>query len=149
MSPTSNQHAIKAIAASKEMSNLAALPVEQYSPLFICGLVFGCMVQLSACSSHAGNCFEQHRDRVALMTGVLKSLGRTWAMANCTLARLKPVANEIFHPFKEASQAPPTSSHDSGVDMGGLPGDLNDLNWFDLFDGMQYQTATDGELMNF
>ncbi|EMC96897.1 hypothetical protein BAUCODRAFT_42445, partial [Baudoinia panamericana UAMH 10762] len=96
VTPTSTQHAIKATAASKEMSNLAALPVEHYSPFFICGLVFSCMVQLSACYAHSGNCFEQHQDRVALMTGVLRSLGRRWEIANCALARLRPVANEIF-----------------------------------------------------
>jgi hypothetical protein len=50
ISATSAQHTVKAVAASKELSNLAALPwcVTVHSPFFTCGLIFGCIVQVGS-----------------------------------------------------------------------------------------------------
>ncbi|RMY53876.1 hypothetical protein D0863_13811 [Hortaea werneckii] len=130
-SPTSAQHATKAIVASKELSDLAALPVSKYSPLFTCALVFGCIVQLSACSAHAHSCIFQHRDRVALMTGALKSLRRHWPVAGQALRKLNTIASGIFNPAqsKQSGTSSPTT-HDSGI---GMDATMGDLCWFDLF----------------
>lgn len=147
--PTSNQHSMKAVTASKEICNLAALPVEQSSPFFVCGLVFSCMVQLSTCRSHAGIILEQHRDRVALMTGVLRSLGRTWEIANCALARLRPVAGSIFQQERDMEELPPRQLQSHGIDEISLPDATNGLDWFNLFDSMQGQTFTDSEWMTY
>lgn len=71
--PTSTQHTIKAIAASKEISNLAAIPwpLELHTPFFVCALILACIVQLAAASLHRHQCgalcLSQHRDRVLLL----------------------------------------------------------------------------------
>lgn len=136
-SPTSAQHATKAIAASKEMSDLATLPVCGYSPFLACGLVFGCIVQLSACSAHSHSCLIQHRDRVALMTGALKSLSRSWPIAGHALQKLNAIAAGVFktgsmrHASGQSSfSSQPSPSHDSGVDIDAM---LKELCEFDLF----------------
>lgn len=130
------QHSAKALSASKDLANLASLPIEKYSPFFVCGLVFACVVQLSACCAYPKE-NQQYRDRVALIIGVLKSLSRTWAMSQHVSQQLKRAANEIFNPKPQVSAAPSSSSYDSGV------GDMNtftaDMPWFDFFynhDGM-------------
>lgn len=126
---TSAQHTVKAVAASKELSNLAALPwcVTVYSPFFTCGLILGCIVQLSACSSHARSCLQQHRDRVTLMIGALKTLGETWAVARNAVGHLMKVAKGIFCCSGEAT--PVNACDDVGDGMLDMP----ELTWFDLF----------------
>lgn len=132
ISPTSTQHthAIKATEASKQLSNLAALrlPVQNHTPFFICGLVLAAVVQLSACSAHSGNCLEQHRDRVTLIIGVLKSLSRTWAFSLVVLKQIKRVAAEVFNVKANALQQ--VATHNSGIDTSGL----DDNSWLDNLD---------------
>lgn len=134
VSATSTQHAAKAINASKALADLAALPMEKHSPFFICGLVFACVVNLSACSAYPKrSSTQQNRDRVALILGVLKSLSRTWIIAQYVSQQLKRAASEIFktRPELSAAAAPSNSSYDSGIDMSGFPADLS--SWLDLF----------------
>lgn len=142
VSPTSTQHAVKAMAASKDLANLAALPMEKHSPFFICGLVFACIVQLSACSAYPRNTTPQNRDRVALLIGVLKSFSRHWAIAQYVSGQLKRAANEIFFPKADAATVPTRSPYDSGVDLTTFP---SDLSWLDWIDGMptQFVPTTD------
>lgn len=104
--------------------------MEKHSPFFICGLVFACVVNLSACSAYPGRS-STHRDRVALILGVLKSLSRTWVIAHYVSQQLKRAASEIFKIRPELSAAPSNSSYDSGIDMSGFPSDLS--SWLDLF----------------
>lgn len=136
VSPTSTQHAVKAMTASKDLANLATLPIEKNSPFLICGLVFACIVQLSACSAYPRSTTQQNRDRVALLIGVLKSLSRNWAISQYVSTQLKRAANEIFNPRNDVCAAPSSSSYDSGVDLTTFP---TDMSWFDLFynEGMQ------------
>jgi Fungal specific transcription factor domain/Fungal Zn(2)-Cys(6) binuclear cluster domain len=135
VSPASTQHthAIKATEASKQLSNLAALrlPVQNHTPFFICGLVLGAVVQLSACSIHAGNCLEQHRDRVTLMIGVLKSLSQTWAFSLIVLREIKKVAAEVFNIREVNSNSlPPTITQGRVVNI-----NVEEENsWLDSFD---------------
>ncbi|KAF7191820.1 hypothetical protein HII31_06865 [Pseudocercospora fuligena] len=142
VSPTSTQHAAKALAASKDLANLASLPMDKYSPFFICGLVFACVVQLSACSAYPRGSTEQNRDRVALLIGLLKSLSRHWSIAKYVSQQLRRAANEIFNPRPEAvtSTHSSNSTYDSGIDVN-FP---SDISWFDMFyndgaQGMQVQ----------
>ncbi|CZT21372.1 related to C6 transcription factor [Ramularia collo-cygni] len=130
VSPVSNQHAAKSMAASKDLANLASLPIEKHSPFFICGLVFSCVVQLSACSAYPQSSTQQNRDRVALILGVLKSFGRTWTIAQYVSQQLKRAASEVFTPRPENSTTASGSSYDSGIDMTGFP---TDMSWFDFF----------------
>ncbi|GAB1731088.1 hypothetical protein NU195Hw_Modified_282t1 [Hortaea werneckii] len=135
--PTSAQHATKAIAASKDISDLATMQGSDNSPLLVCGLVFGCIVQLSACSAHGHSCLIQHRDRVALMTGELKSLGRSWPIAAHALQKLNAIATGVFKPAstersndESLSAANPLGLHDAGIDVDAM---LKELSGFDLF----------------
>ncbi|CAK4030921.1 related to C6 transcription factor [Lecanosticta acicola] len=142
VSPTSTQHAVKAMAASKDLANLAALPVERHSPFFICTLVFACVVQISACTAYPRDATQQNRDRVALIIGVLKSLSRNWAIAQFVSSQLKRAANEVFNPRDDASAASSGgSTYDSGIDLGNFP---SDMSWLELFynEGMQGQVLT-------
>jgi len=145
-SPTSTQntHAVKATEASKQISNLAALrlPVQNHSPYFICALALSAVVQLSACSVHSGNCEEQHRDRVVLLIGVLKSLGRIWVSSQIVLEQIKKVAAEVFH--VSCSKNGPSSqplSQDSGIDVAAI---MSDNAWLENLDIPALQN-----LMNF
>ncbi|KAI5250216.1 hypothetical protein E4T43_00086 [Aureobasidium subglaciale] len=92
-----HSHSVKATNASKELANLAAVrvPVQKHTPFFVCGLVLGAIVQLSACSVNAGS--EQHRDRITLIIGLLKSLSSTWAISGHVLQEVKKVASEVLH----------------------------------------------------
>ena len=148
MYPTSTQHmhAVKATDASKELSNLAALrvSVQKHTPFFICGLVISAIVQLSACSVHACHCMEQHRDRVTLIIGILKSLGQHWSFAGTVLQQVKKVGAEVLQArTKPDKDSVADSSRDSGVDVSA---GIDDLSWYDLFDseGLLGPTAFDG-----
>jgi len=133
---TLHMHAVKATDASKELSNLAALrvPVQKHTPFFVCGLVLSAIVQLSACSVHACHCMEQHRDRVALIIGILKSLSQHWTIASTVLQQVKKVGAEVLQ-VRSTSRpndiVVPESSRDSGVDVST---GIEDISWLDLFD---------------
>ena len=133
---TSHMHAVKATDASKELSNLAALrvPVQKHTPFFVCGLVLSAIVQLSACSVHACHCIEQHRDRVTLIIGILKSLSQHWTIASTVLQQVKKVGAEVLQ-VRVTSRlnniVVPESSRDSGVDVSA---GIEDISWLDLFD---------------
>jgi hypothetical protein len=138
---------VKAIDASKEISNLASIPrqLDHHSPLFSCGLILGCIVQLAAASTHLHSrgtqCLQQHRDRVVLMLGVLKCLGPTWAVAQCAVQQLRVVANMIFSSgTSDESFAATTNSsvRDSALDMGEMP---DPLSWFDLFTPQEFEES--------
>lgn len=145
LAPTSSHHTIKAIAASKELSNLAAIPVDptQHSPYFSCGLILGCIVQLAVASIHlhtcGSQCLQQHRDRVMLMLGVLNRLGRTWAVAQNAVGHIRTVANAVFSPHQSTASDQSiceSSLPDSGVDFGDLP---SNASWFDLFSPNEFR----------
>ncbi|KAI4720348.1 hypothetical protein E4T48_03490 [Aureobasidium sp. EXF-10727] len=108
-----HSHSVKATNASKELSNLAAVrvPVQKHTPFFVCGLVLGAIVQLSACSANAGT--EQHRDRVTLIIGLLKSLSRNWAISGQVLQQVKKVASEVL---RTSTLASPNVQHQNDTD---------------------------------
>ncbi|GAB7358608.1 hypothetical protein MBLNU230_g3839t1 [Neophaeotheca triangularis] len=144
IAPTSRHHTIKAIAASKNLSNLATIPwpLERHSPFFVCGLVLGCIIQLAAGSIHLHqcglDCLQQHRDRVVLMLGALQRMGETWVLAQNAVRCLKTVAETVFSAGSDdgATSSQARSFLDSAMDDG--EGASNPL-WFDLFsmDNMQ------------
>jgi hypothetical protein len=129
---------VKAIAASREISNLAATlsSTDCCSPLFICALTLACVVQLAAGTIHRnardGNCLPQYRDRVILLLGVLNDMGRRWTVARNALHPLRLVANTIFGtPQPEALSIPGHPEAQNGFTsvkdvQAGIP-------WFDLF----------------
>ncbi|RMY04679.1 hypothetical protein D0868_06821 [Hortaea werneckii] len=110
--PTSAQHATKAIAASKDISDLAAMQGSDSSPLL-------------------------HRDRVALMTGELKSLGRSWPIAAHALQKLNAIAAGVFKPAstehsndRSLPEGNTSPLHNASIDVDAM---LKELSGFDLF----------------
>ncbi|KAI4716626.1 hypothetical protein E4T48_07184 [Aureobasidium sp. EXF-10727] len=95
---TKHAHASKATDASKEMSNMAALrcPVQKHTPFFICALVIASVVQLAACTLHNCRCMYQHRDRITLVVGLLKTLSLNWACAGSVLIKIKKIAAKVL-----------------------------------------------------
>jgi len=132
-------HSIKAVEASKTISMLAALrtPVQRHSPFFVYPIALAAVVQLSIAAIHgrsSSGCLEQHSDRVKLMLGVLKSLGRNWSSADTVLRTLKKVASAVFksarlEPSYAMQQDDPI---DSGIDT--CPHISIENDWLDNFD---------------
>jgi hypothetical protein len=91
-----HSHAAKAVRAANEISSLAAIssPVEKHTPLLTCALALSCIVQLAAVK--AGQMSDAARDRIGLNLGVLKSMGRTWAMSKTTMQKAKAVARDVL-----------------------------------------------------
>ena len=145
MAPTSRHHTIKAIAASKSLSNLATVPwpLDRHSPFFICGLVLGCIIQLAAASIHLHNCgldcLQQHRDRVVLMIGALQRLGERWTLARNAVRCLKSVSAIVFSTQDEnnALSSEARSFQDSAIDDSDA---ASNPMWFDLFSADDIQS---------
>jgi hypothetical protein len=99
VSATSRQHAVKALTASCAMANLASLPMDKHSPLFICGLVFACLTELAACYQYPEDrSTQEKRDRVGLILSMLKSFRRNWAVAATASQMLRHLASDVFNP---------------------------------------------------
>ncbi|KAH8700137.1 C6 transcription factor [Talaromyces proteolyticus] len=93
-----HSHAMKAVKAASEISNLAAIriPETKHTPFFICALVLSSIVQLAAYSVKAGQMPDPRRDRLSLTVGVFKSLGRTWAISQTVNRQIKAVARDVL-----------------------------------------------------
>jgi hypothetical protein len=91
-------HAMRALNAAGEISNLAALrtPALRHTPFFICSLVLSSIVQLAGYSVKAGQMPDPRRDRLTLTIGVFKSLGRTWAISQSIMKQIKAVARDVL-----------------------------------------------------
>ena len=134
----SSQSTVKAVTASKEISNLAASisSTESCSPFFICALILACIVQLAASTIHRnardGSCLPQYRDRVVLLLGVLTEMGQRWTVALNALEPLRLVASTVFGISQtETASISGHSLRQTGVAsvkdvQAGIP-------WFDLF----------------
>jgi len=157
----SKQHAIKSIAASKELCHIASMPSmqESRSPLAICGFLLGCAVQLSAASLIKTPNFDQKqcRHRVVLMLGALRHIGKVWPGSSSARNHLQPFADAVFTtPSHGNSQSNHTTSDDVSQNMigsseavlhnnvtseynsepmmnSGLQENPLDINWFDFF----------------
>ncbi|KAJ5770580.1 uncharacterized protein N7511_002631 [Penicillium nucicola] len=91
-----HSHTTKALRAAKEITSLAAIssPVEKHTPFLTCALALSSIVQLAVVKS--GQMSETGRDRIALNLGVLRSMGRTWAISKATMQKIKAVARDIL-----------------------------------------------------
>ncbi|KAF2024899.1 hypothetical protein EK21DRAFT_93669 [Setomelanomma holmii] len=132
-------HSIKAIEASKTISMLAALrtPVQRHGPFLVYPIALAAVVQLSISAIHvktSSGCMEQHSDRVKLMLGVLKALGRHWESADFVLRTLKKAASAVFRsPRLEPSYAlQQDDPMDSGIET--CPHISMEQDWLDHFD---------------
>ena len=157
----SKQHAIKSIAASRELCHIASMPSmqENHSPLAICGFLLGCAVQLSAASmSKTQNSDQKHcRHRVILMFGALRHIGKAWPGAQSALHHLQPFADAVLttppHYDFQNSRASGDDSQgavglfDAATPHNNVASEYNpepmmnsalqenplDINWFDFF----------------
>lgn len=119
-SSTRHIHGIKATEASKRLSNLFSIctSMQKHSPLFMFGLSLCGVVQCSTFIAHvrfdgAGKCLEQHRDRVRLLNGLLKSASETWPLSKVIHQKLRRVAAILFQIRSVAtsmSSAPPVTA---------------------------------------
>ncbi|RMZ69291.1 c6 transcription factor [Pyrenophora seminiperda CCB06] len=114
-------HSIKAIEASKTISMLAALraPVQRHSPFFVYPLALAAVVQLAIGAIHAkslSGCLEQHSDKIKLMLGVLKTMGRHWAAAESVLRVVKKMACAVFRDGRRAAESSPALRRDEAMD---------------------------------
>ncbi|KAF3914310.1 hypothetical protein AA313_de0201104 [Arthrobotrys entomopaga] len=124
----SNQHNVKAVSACKDISSLAALPIDDHSPLFICCIVFGCIVELSVCSVHSQDRDLHHRERVALMTGLLKQMSRFWPLARDVRCHLNRIASLVFEPPDISELSSVHLDSDSAVNLNTIP---DTMAWLD------------------
>ena len=109
LAPTFSEHnhLMKVTAASQGLSDLAALRSNHdHTPFLACGLIMASLVQLSICSLHASHCITQHRERVMLMIGVLKALGRVWPLAQLGLSQVRTYAKEVLQRPVDSMAAP-------------------------------------------
>jgi hypothetical protein len=133
---TKHAHASKATDASKELSNLAAFrcPVQKHTPFFICALVIASVVQLAACTLHNCRCMYQHRDRITLVVGLLKSLGSNWACAASVLVKIKRIAAKVLK-SEHCTMTLASTQCDSCTDSGlGTSIGAQDVPWMEFFD---------------
>lgn len=149
---TKHAHASKATDASKELSNLAALrcPVQKHTPFFICALVVASVVQLAACTLHNCRCMYQHRDRITLVVGLLKSLSSNWACAGSVLVKIKRIAAKVLK-SEHCTMTVASTQCDSCTDSGlGSSIGLEDLPWLEFFDDptiMSFEQFASGTLV--
>ncbi|CAK7217422.1 hypothetical protein SCUCBS95973_003146 [Sporothrix curviconia] len=98
-----HQHAVRAVDAACHITRLAALGSgpgrdpqgRPHTPFFVCALLLAATVQLADCVTHPSH-RHQHRDRILLAVGLLKSLGGTWRLAHNALRLIRRVAGEIL-----------------------------------------------------
>ncbi|USP80708.1 uncharacterized protein yc1106_07982 [Curvularia clavata] len=140
-------HSVKAVEASRSISMLAALqaPAQKHSPLFVYPLALATVVQLSIGAVHAKNtgaCMEQHSDRVKLLLGICKTLGRHWSVAESVLRTMKKVASAVFQgqslAYTNTMHLAPTPG-DRTAPLTSIPierGQFDDIDMHNLYDLM-------------
>ncbi|KAG8162163.1 hypothetical protein KVR01_007928 [Diaporthe batatas] len=101
-----NVHSVKAVEASRHLTMLAALrsPSSIHSPFYIYPLALGALVQLAVCTTHlrgSDTCLEQHRARVILILGLLRSLSLHWPTADTVHRALRRTAAAVLNPSGE------------------------------------------------
>jgi hypothetical protein len=115
--PCSRQHvhSLKAIDASRAISMLAALriPIQRHTPLFIHPLVLCAVVQLSLCTTYKNDSelWQQHRDCVKLILGLLRSMGQYWSTAGLLNRALRKRALGVFRSLRSGAPDPSQPEH--------------------------------------
>lgn len=125
-SSTRHIHGIKATEASKRLSNLFTLctSMQKHSPLFMFSLSLCGVVQLATYCIHAHldkslSCLDQHRARVRLIVGLLRSSNETWLLSRTIQQRLRKVAANTFHTKKSEVLTTPVAQS-SSIETSGI-----------------------------
>lgn len=91
-------HSIKATEASRRVSDsISVCPnVQKHTPFIIPALALCGMIQLAISTNHSEDCFDHHCNRVTLALGCLKSIKRTWSLAESAYHCLRSSSAEIL-----------------------------------------------------
>ncbi|CAK7199127.1 hypothetical protein SEUCBS139899_001799 [Sporothrix eucalyptigena] len=106
---TRHAHARTAVAASKQLVDLAAraatpAAVQRHTPFFVFALVFSAIVQLSACAHHGPAFHDLYRDRLALISGVLTTLGPVWMFAHSVGRKFRRMTADLLRVHSSTTQ---------------------------------------------
>lgn len=138
-----NVHSVKAVEASKHLTMLVALrsPASIHSPFYVYPLALGALVQLSVCAAHlrgSDTCLKQHRARVILILGLLRSLSQHWPTADTIHRALRRTAFAVLNSpggdDPHVGHAAPASSEEPEADALAAAASvwLDGIDFFDL-----------------
>ncbi|KAM0718769.1 hypothetical protein Q7P37_005840 [Cladosporium fusiforme] len=144
--PATNVHTVKCIQAIRKIDELLVLPTEvtTHSPFLICMIANVTIANLSACRLILqGKDLAQHRQRIRLTLGTLKTLSRYWMLGKRTYEEIGIIARDLLFPAGKSSassandtalpqacampiQPSPNTPHEAALDFGfflhdGLP----------------------------
>lgn len=106
-------HSIKATEASRRVSDsISVCPnVQKHTPFVVPALVLCAVIQLAVSTSHSEECFDHHCNRVTLVLGCLKTMKRTWSLADSAYHRVRLCAKEALSgPMDKWTAEPPSKS---------------------------------------
>ncbi|KAK4951194.1 hypothetical protein LTR10_010166 [Elasticomyces elasticus] len=152
-------HTMKAVAASKEICGLAAIPwpLELHSPFFVCAVILACIVQLAAASVSQGTrsqdvddgkLLEAYRDRVLLLVWLIATYLPRYCMTCLLILVLQlgalrilgerwAVAQSALHYLRLIAEGIFTTREESQSDIviadAAQADDFTNVSWFDLF----------------
>lgn len=108
-----NVHTVKCIQAIRKIDELLILPtrVTTHSPFLICMIANVTIANLSACRFILqGKTLAQHRERIRLTLGTLKSLGQYWPLGKRTYEEIGMIARGSFLPVGQSSSSTTTAA---------------------------------------
>lgn len=137
-----NVHSVKAVEASRHLTMLAALrsPSSIHTPFYVYPLALGALVQLAVCTTHLRGsdiCLKQHRARVILILGLLKSLSQHWSTADTVHRALRRTAAAVLSPSGDGDGrmgSAPANSEENEADALAAAASvwLDGIDFFDL-----------------
>ncbi|KAJ5257090.1 hypothetical protein N7478_013194 [Penicillium angulare] len=152
---TRHVHDVKAIEASKKLSNLLSVRAgaQGYSPSVVFGSLLCGLVQLSATEMHGSECADHHQNRVVLVLGCLKLLKDKWSLAQVAYFHLRTTAAEMntasteYSPFE--SKNTPTQPTEPMLMENAISSPMYDIAMNDQFSSRllsEYTDAACGEV---
>ena len=106
-------HKVKAVEASRTTSDLISMcpTVAAQTPLLMPMYSLCAYLQLVAYRAHSEDCFDHHYNRVVLVLGSLRSLGRVWAAAISEGDTIRTIAASMMgESVDRCAREPPSQS---------------------------------------
>jgi hypothetical protein len=102
---TRHVHDVKALEASKNLSNLLSVRSDArgYSPTIVFVAILCGLVQLAATEIHGAVCADHHQNRIILVLGCLKLLRAKWSLAQTAHAHLRSATAHVVTSSSEYS----------------------------------------------
>jgi hypothetical protein len=113
---TRHVHDVKAMEASKKLSNLLSVRSDArgYSPSIVFVAMLCGLVQLAATEIHGAVCADHHQNRIVLVLGCLKLLRAKWFLAETAHAHLRSAAAQVVTSSSEYSLSERKPTHPQG-----------------------------------